>query len=151
MGIKLDIGDLGAEIRKAKEKVEHDIIEALKYCGEQAVNYARKHGTYKDHTANLRSSIHYIVAKNGDILASSEGDDPLSVTDENGETHTGDEGKATGLAYARDLSQQEKNGFVLVVVAGMQYAEYVERRGYDVLAGAQIETEGIFKQVIEQL
>lgn len=49
---------------QAKKK----ILLFLQAGGERFVKYARENGSYEDRTGNLRSSIGYIIVKNGDIV-----------------------------------------------------------------------------------
>ena len=82
----MDIGDVLSEIQGAPQKVEQ-IFDAM---GNDAVGYAREHGSYKDRTGNLRRNTHY-----------------------------------------------EKDRMHLRVENSMEYASFVEHRGYDVLSGAE--------------
>lgn len=113
----------------------------LQYCGESAVRYARENGNYQDRTGNLRSSIGYLIVENGAEITHS---DFNTVRD-------GAEGSSNGLEYARQCAAAHQKGLVLIVVAGMNYAEYVERRGYDVLSGSQLEAEQILQRLISRL
>lgn len=123
----------------AKQK---QVIQMLQYCGESAVRYARENGNYKDHTTNLRSSVGYLIVQDGREVAQS---------DFNAVGANGGEGASTGLEYAREIAAENRSGLVLIVVAGMNYATYVERRGYDVLSGSQLEAERIYNQLIQKL
>ena len=62
MGIKtrMDISDILAEIGDAPKKVE-SIFETM---GNDAVGYAREHGSYKDRTGDLRRNTHYQKDRN---------------------------------------------------------------------------------------
>lgn len=51
----MDINDILAEIGEAPKKVE-EIFDTI---GNDAVGYAREHGSYKDQTGNLRRNTHY--------------------------------------------------------------------------------------------
>jgi len=122
------------------------IEDALNYIGMQFVSNARQNtklqgktyphaetGFY-DHTANLRSSIGYVVTKNKrQVEKNFKGKGT---------------GKRTGLSKALEIAQQH-NGYVLSVVAGMEYAVYVEAKGYDVISNSaplKSEVERIIKQ-----
>lgn len=104
---------------------ERKFIIALSYIGEEFVNRARTINTYKDRTANLRSSIGYVIAKNGKIL--SRNYHQFAATNE---------GVSDGLEVAQEAADQHPNGIVLLVTAGMQYALMVESKNYDVLSGS---------------
>ena len=130
-----------AQLNAFVEKKTKELINMLQYCGESAVRYARENGTYKDRTGNLRSSVGYLIVENGKEITHSEFNT----------VGGGAEGSANGLEYAREIAAANQKGIVLIVVAGMNYATYVERRGYDVLSGSQLEAESILKQLIARL
>lgn len=133
MGIKVSGNDSIAEFTdKALEILRDNIIEVLSYLGEQGINKARlPHlGDWNDITGNLRSSIGYGVYEHGkeQILSAFE------------VVRKGHEGKAKGIALVEELARKYSNTFVLVVVAGMDYASYVEaKENRDVLASATLD------------
>lgn len=110
--------------------------------GEAFVTSARLNGNYRDRTGNLRSSNGYIILKDGLQLA------------ENFVPIPGPElkGAITGVEAARnvaaDVAKSFPSGFVLICVAGMNYAAAVESRGYDVISSSALEAE---KDLPEQL
>ena len=106
------------------------IIRNLRYLGEKCSNEAREAGRYTDRTGNLRASIGYVVMSDGKPIA------PPVVS----------VGTPEGEAQSRKTLQQVSSettdrGFVLVVVAGMHYAKYVEAKGLNVLTSAQLLAE----------
>lgn len=109
--------------------IQDETVKVLQYVGEQAVTYARsipdpEHGGngFKDHTANLRSSIGYAVYYNGEQITGSYEGTP--------------EGTQQGQNLANKAAKGTR-GFALVVTAGMYYAVYVESKGRDVLSSAE--------------
>lgn len=52
-----------------QSKAENKILVLLQAGGEKFIDIARRNGSYKDQTGNLRSSIGYIIAKNGEVIA----------------------------------------------------------------------------------
>lgn len=128
-------------VRTALERQRQAIIYQLQYVGEQAVNEVRLKGSYTDRTGNLRSSTGYVVVDNGKIVSSSSFE---AVTVNGG---TGTEGAQKGRAFAEELASRYSSGLVLIVVAGMHYAKYVQRRGYDVLISGQILAENLIQQL----
>jgi len=104
---------------------EQKFIIALSYIGEEFVNNARSIDTYKDQTGNLRSSIGYVIAKNGRILNSNY----LQFV-------KGSKGRPMGMEVAIEAAEEHPNGIVLIVTAGMSYALYLETMGFDVLSGS---------------
>lgn len=121
--------DIKNLVERKREQIEQAIIRRLQYLGEKCVNEARQNGDYTDRTGNLRNSIGYVVVARGKIL---HRNDPPGGKDENST------GKITGKALAEKLAAQFKDGFVLIVVAGMEYALYVEAvRNKNVLNSAE--------------
>ena len=111
-------------VRWAREN-ERKFILALSYLGEEFVNRARTINTYVDQTGNLRSSIGYVIAKNGNVLKRNY----RQIGDAN-------KGVTKGLNLADAALSENPNGIVLIVTAGMNYGLYVETMGYDVLTGS---------------
>lgn len=119
-------------------------IEILTRIGEKFVNDARTNGQYTDRTGNLRSSIGYILINEGNIIR------------KNFKTSGNGTDKANGLKAAKEFTDKIKSeyskGLVLIGVAGMEYALYVESKGFDVITGsaptAQI-MENAFKDFLK--
>lgn len=101
---------------------EDKIIAALQYEGEEFVKKARQIDTYTDRTGNLRASIGYVIMKgNQEVFSSFPG------------------GTKEGLEAAKNLTTElgrGNEGYVLIGVAGMNYAAAVETLGYDVISGS---------------
>lgn len=100
------------------DRAEERIYRLLQRAGEEFVKIARKKGNYQDRTGNLRSSIGYVIAKDGDILT------------ENYEQSTIGTDRQTGMREAKrlvsELASLYPDGWVLIGVAAMPYAIYVE-------------------------
>lgn len=122
--------DLG---RKAAEELEQFVkeqtfrlVEALKYIGEEAMKLIRTPAEsggvrrYKDQSGNLTSSVGYVVVIDGEVVYSSS----FEAT-----KPTATEGPKEGREYAYSLASQYPQGIALIVVAGMNYAAYVEAKG----------------------
>lgn len=122
------------------ELAEVKIFELLQRTGEEFVKYARENGQYNDQTGNLRSSIGYVIVKDGSIIGQ---DFALS-------SKTGTD-KATGMQEAKSLSKElaltHNKGFVLIGMAGMKYAAAVEAIDTkDVISMANVEAEEFIKK-----
>lgn len=117
-----------------EEKVEAKTITILKDSGEYFVKLARESKTYRDDTNNLRSSIGYVIVKDGAILIE---DFKISGT---GTGSDGAEGLAKGKMLAVSIASKV-NGIALVCVAGMNYAVHVENNGYEVISSSTLQTE----------
>jgi len=122
---KFTTKQLEAQLISWAAQNERKFIIALSYIGEDFVNKARSNNTYQDQTGNLRSSIGYVIAKNGRILKR----DYKQIGD-------GNKGVTDGLNLADKAAAEHPNGIVLIVTAGMEYGLYVESMGYDVLSGS---------------
>ena len=123
------------------EQAENAIINILMYVGESCVTEARDNGSYMDQTGNLRSSIGYVVVNNGKIVGMKVGE----------QVKDGTEGKGKAESYMTRLASEHSTGICLIVVAGMNYAVYVEGRGKNVLSSAELLAERMVPQMLEQL
>lgn len=143
---------LRTELERRFELVQEAIISRLQFIGEQFVELARNNNTYKDHTGNLRSSIGYIILKDGqqlfDNFQKSAFIDPKLSPSNAKEVNQGVE---KGGEIANSVAAEYPKGLVLIVVAGMEYAAYVESRGFDVLTGSAQIASSALKQGLEEL
>jgi len=112
-------------------KVQRGIIEKLARVGEEAIAIARTSGNYTDQTGNLRGSIGYVISYGGHVVGDA-GFDP-NVARETKKQRDGQTGAKEGKNLAYEMAGRHKSGYALVVVAGMYYGFYVEKRQYDVL------------------
>lgn len=133
--------DIARLIQVRKKRIEDVIILNLMRIGEEFVTLARDTNTYKDRTGNLRSSIGYIVLKNGAEVA------------QNFKQATGGARvNRKGVGAAKDLIAEARKkfptGYVLIGVAGMQYAAAVESKGFDVITGASQQAESMLRAAI---
>lgn len=138
-----DYNALNREILEEVERIEGAIIYNLKYVATQAVNIARDttlQGTYKDQTVNLRSSIGAMILRDGVPIWGAE---PYEEATE--------KGQQAGEALLQKLAREFPRGIVLVLVAGMNYAHYVSRRGYDVLDSAELEAERLLPLLLSKI
>lgn len=121
-------------------RAEEKLYMLMQRAGEEFVRVARNSGKYNDDTGNLRSSIGYVIVINGEIVTENFEQSKKKGTD-----------KATGVNQASRLSQDiakiYNKGFVLIGVAGMKYAVYVEAmENKDVISSASIQTEEWIKK-----
>lgn len=117
-----DNTDWNAITRLMQEEYDRKAVIWLASLGERVVKYAREHGSYTDRTGNLRNSIGYVVIQNGRV-----------VKDGFGSSEPQTKARAIALDTARSL---DGNKTYLVWVAGMEYAKYVEAKGFDVISGS---------------
>lgn len=158
------MAEVDRQIERLVEAAKRAIVRRLAIIGEMCVNKARslpgpsltvfwdsekgqplrsipKHTPgYIDWTANLRSSIGYVIVVDGEIAKMSTFE-PVKGMDGDGT-----QGAQEGKAFAERLVAEYPHGIVLIVVAGMKYAEYVQRKGYDVTVSAELLAEQLLEQ-----
>lgn len=133
------IGDKINASVEAKQKV---IVNTLCYVGEQCIIEARDSGNYTDQTGNLRSSIGYAVVWDGKVVQRDCID----------KIKQGDKGVSDGNEYlSKCIKGCRRKGIVLIVTAGMNYAEYVEAKGYNVLTSAELKAGPLVKSLLTRL
>ena len=115
------------DIKAFSDKFERAMPTALNVIGIEAVNKARNITTYTDRTGNLRSSIGYVVGKKRSKLVTD-----IKAFFGKKESKERGEVKAQKLADSFELT----GDYSLVIFAAMEYADYVERKGKDVLTGS---------------
>ncbi len=152
--IDVDVKKIKIPIEQFKERLQTVAVKTLQRVGEESITIARNLGSeyklltaeeleqlrhkphqpnYIDDTGNLRQSIGYLVAVNGDVktadLQNSQAED-----------------LANGV-----LATVGGNEVTLVMVAGMEYASDVSERGYDVLDSAAINAKNKFVELSKQI
>lgn len=134
---KFTPGEIAKMIGGQVGKIEEAILRRLKFVGEKFVTNARNNHTYKDRTGNLTASIGYVILKDG-------------VT-----VYENFKGNSEGNRKARQTVEDVKSGFlrgfVLIVVAGMEYAAAVESRNLDVLTASSIIAETDLTNAINEI
>ncbi len=140
MGITPQFGKgyIAAQVAAFREWVEKATLLQLQYLGEELVSYAKEQHNYTDRTGNLTNSIAYAVVKEGKIVSYG------------GENQPG-EGADTALKVATEYAASVPNTFSLIVVAGMNYAVYVEAKGYNVILPAELKARTDFPRVIAKI
>lgn len=144
-------------------------LNVLNYVGLECVKEARESGKYTDRTGNLRSSVGYAILEDGKVISKS-GFEKVRGQGKNyqlvnfktkqgqivkywakGKSGDGTQGSNTGQALINQLASTYNTGLVLVVVAGMDYASYVEAKGYNVLNSAETLAKTLVPQMLKQL
>jgi hypothetical protein len=149
MGIKIqtDIDKLMAQAKvKCKEAIEEKILIAFRLAFTDAANYAKGNqrdggnDRYTDQTGALNSSTGFQLFKHGEQVASYFGG-------EGGDGTGHSIGQATGQRTAGDAGSEMASRWICgVLVAGMDYAVYVEARGFDVLTAAEFKLPGLIRE-----
>ena len=124
--------------------INEEIERTLQYLGVQCVAKARKRSgedSWFDDTGNLRSSVGYAIYEHGHEFIRSAF--PIVIN--------GVEGKEKGDALITELAKKYSSTYALVVVAAMDYAEYVEAlENKDVLASTELWARGVIDEYIQK-
>ena len=146
MGIKANFTP--EDVRKRFDafltEIEKKQIVRLKQLGEMCLINARNNKGYMMQTGALLSSTGYQVFVDGVAVHSQF---YASSWAESGAAATGMKG---GQSIAERVGKETK-GVALVVVAGMNYAAYVEAKGYNVLSSAEHLAERELPRMLEKL
>ncbi len=134
--------------RQAARIIYERISYNLNYLGMTCIKRIRDRSgseSWYDQTGNLRSSIGYAIYSHGRKEIESTFDSVLS----------GNEGSQKGRKMVEELASQYSDTYALVVLAAMEYAEFVEAiEGKDVLASTEIfakkESEKYLKKAIKE-
>ena len=145
ISIKADfnMADIEKQINNATQAWFNNLLETFRTKGREFTKRAREQtksdGGFGNITWNLRGSIGYILLNDGVVIESYF--PPLP---------DGELGRVTGDAYAREIAAGNgfDNGIVLILVAGMDYATYVQNRGIDVLDTESLVFEAELKRIM---
>ena len=147
MGIRMTtkLSEVHDMLMREAERVERLTIRALSKLGEQCVTKIRDRAgdkSWYDQTGNLRSSVGYVIAHNKNIIQYSSFN----------QLKQGSEGVKTGKDLAEELAKKYSNNYVLIVVAGMNYAEFVEAMdNKDVIASTELWVKEQVPLMLEKL
>lgn len=126
-----------------QDRAEEKFSKLLMAGGERFVEIARKSGSYHDQTGNLRSSIGYVIAKDGEVVTEN-----FEESDKGTDKTTG---RYKGRRLAKEVSLSYTDCYVLVGVAGMEYAVAVEARGCDVVTSGNIQCNEYLKKALRSV
>ena len=128
-------------LQKQLKNKENALIYRLASIAAEVVNLAKTSRGYIDKSSNLCSSTGFVIVKDGKVI--------------NGKFETtngkGEEGVKEGEKFAEKIASEMPHGIGIVVVAGMNYAAYVEAKGFNVLAVSEIKAKQLVKEMFEQL
>ena len=147
MPVKLQtpLSEFDMSIDQFAKEAQQAIIDTLIYVGESCITEARDNGNYIDQTGNLRSSIGYCVVKDGRIVRKNV------VSETKGGKPATSQGNSMAEAHLSRLASEHSTGICMIVVAGMNYAVYVESRGKNVLSSSELLAERLVPQMLGQL
>ena len=136
--------DVKKRIDAFLDVVERQQIKTLQQLGEMCLIEARNNKGYMMQTGALLSSTGYQVFVDG-VAIHSQFDAASGA-----ESEAAARGIKSGQTIAEQIGKETK-GVALVVVAGMNYATYVEARGKNVLTSAEHLAERELPKMLEQL
>lgn len=125
-------------------EIEKKQIARLQRLGEMCFVEARTNKGYMMQTGALLSSTGYEVFVDG-VAIHSQFDAASGA-----ESNAAEMGIKSGQSIAETIGKGTK-GIALVVVAGMNYAAYVEAKGYNVLSSAEHLAERELPRMLEKL
>lgn len=131
---------LEADMLQFKQRQERVILKRLQEIGEEAINTARTSRRYLDQTGNLTSSIGYVILRRGSIINKAGFD----------KTKEGNEGVKQGESLATSIASDYPHDFALIVVAGMDYAAYVEAKGLGGMTAAELQSKASIEQFVKR-
>lgn len=122
--------------------IKRQVVDVFVRIGDYGYKLAVERGNYQDRTGNLRSSIGYGVVLNGRLVKIGGFEQFLS----------GSDGVSRGKDLLNELvSEVENDRISLILVAGAEYAMYVESIGYDVMTFSEIECFHKAEEMINEL
>ena len=143
MGIiaNFDIDELFKGVYEAVDAITDAVTQSIIAACMQTVAKARALRTYTDRTTLLRSSIGFVVYDHGQkVVDNFQGAGGASAA----------EGVNKGKQVAEAAAKEHPAAIVAVVVAGADYALYVESKGYDVVTGPCTELNNLLEQYLRE-
>lgn len=138
------IEEIEAYVEEELQKRIRLVIEAFERIGEECIKVAKVKvqaipKDFEDQSGNLRSSVGYAILDDGELVQ-----EPTVVS----VVKDGKDGEKRAKAYIKELQSEYNDGLVLIVVAGMDYAAYVQAKGYDVLVSADMKMEEMVERMV---
>ena len=131
-------------LRAIPSIISGEIIRAFSYLGEQCVKKVRDRPgdkSWNDQTGNLRSSVGYAVYEEGRTIIESA----FNVVGK------GSFGSSEGKKMIEELASKYAETYALVVVAAMEYADFVEAmKNKDVLASTELWAKREINQYLDK-
>lgn len=146
MGIRMvtPVSEVDNIMYESFKILKDKIINSLAKLGEECIVKIRDRSgsdSWFDHTGNLRSSIGYSVFNYGVKQVQSA----FSIV------RQGAQGSADGKKMISQLASKYANAYALVVVAAMNYADYVESlKNKDVLASTELWAKSVIDARLER-
>lgn len=142
----MDLASRMAEL--IQQIILEELTSTLSYLGELCVQKARDRSqddSWYDQTGNLRSSIGFAVIDHGRQVISS------AFNAVSGPKGNGSQGASSGRDAIDSLASKYTDTLALVVVAGMDYASYVEAKdNKDVLASTELWAQSVVDKYMQK-
>lgn len=106
--------EIQKHIRRFSALIQNIMIREMEIVVARLENHAKDNAGYNDITANLKNSIGGVVLKDGN---------PVQYSG-----FGGGEGGESGKDFINSIISNYGSGFVILIVAGMEYATYVENK-----------------------
>lgn len=123
MKVDIDLSGLDEFLDEVKEEIKQGMVEVAR----EGVEYSKATGNYQNHTHNLRSAPGAATVLDGEIV-------DMYVPSEPG--HEKAKEKTENLLI---YGKRPENGIILA--DGMEYASYVESKGYRVISQGALHIE----------
>lgn len=139
--ITTDMKALSVQIEK---EIENQTIKHLSMILHRAIELVRTkmlNTAYQDHTGNLNSATGFIIYKDGKVVHKDFRESDIGTD------------KVTGLKEGLNIALnelRESKGWGVVLVSGMEYASWVESRGFEVLRGTQGKIDVYLKEAFAE-
>ena len=143
MALKMkDKEQVNKEIQRMRGNFEKALVYTLEALVERLINHAKMSAEYQDQTGNLKSSIGGVLLRDRKPIVYNGFDVVLQGT----------EGMQNGEAFIDSLIPTMPGGYVLLIVAGMDYASYVQGvHGLNVLASTFLKLNMDLPQVLQAI
>ncbi len=138
MGVKLVHNGISGFKKILLDRLDQAIVFKLMELGEELAKYAKDNHNYTDQTGNLTNSIGYAVVRNKEIVYFG------------GENQPG-EGSQEALKVAMKMASTLSDSYSLIIIAGMNYAAYVEAKGYNVILPAELKAKKDFPETVSTI
>lgn len=135
-----NMDDLEAIITEETQSWFDELVDQYRVAGRSFVERAVQKANFNNITWNLRSSIGYVIMYEGQIVESYFKD-----------LIAGTEGQEVGEDYAKFILSliDDGEGLSMALVAGEEYAYYVEAKGKDVISGSYAYFENELKSALK--
>lgn len=140
MGVRIttNIPSIIKQLDNYKSRIDEEMVASLVSAGNTIVNMAKDTHTYKNRSGNLEASTGFGVVVRGQLV-------------EYGGFDSSFIGGNVGVEKLKSIIDEAKEEYSIIIVAGMEYATYVERSGYVVLDNARYDGESVLKELLDKI